>query len=141
MLDHAAGKNEERGEDYYREEIDNEDAQILSLLPKIPGCKNVEVNNIDDWGKGDDIEFTEDDIVNLISKMDDDDVDKVEAELIEVNKVTHAEVYNAFKTVLAYVKTQSEITSAELALFRKWRDSAAKKRITTVTKQISLDSF
>jgi hypothetical protein len=53
---------------------------------------------------------------------------------------SHGEGLNSIETALVYVEQQRQATAADVLLFRRWRDLAAKKR-KEAQKQIPIINF
>ena len=54
--------------------------------------------------------------------------------------VSHAQAFDAFETALKWLEGQSDTDPFHLLLVRKWRDTAAQKRVQTL-KQTTLLSY
>lgn len=144
LLDHKASDQWEEADTEDEQEIANEDLSLISLLQKFPGCDDIEQRDIIEWiRKDDDVEYTDDDIVQLVTRPDEEEEedDRVEGETV-VSKITHAEGFKIFEKAISYVAQQKDcnITAADLILLRKWRDFAAKRRITC-GRQSTLNDF
>lgn len=150
LLDHRASdlwrdpdtSEVESCDDGVQEEIDAEDAEMVSLLQKIPGCEDAERNDIAEWmGNDDNIDYTEDDILQLVTKTNEDNSDEAENSSMDVtSSITHAEGFQIFERALQYVEQQSEATATDIIFLRRWKEIAAKKRFEKAT-QLKIDQF
>lgn len=128
------------------EEMNREDVQLLSLMEQIPGCSMTNEQDLADWmGRDNELEFTDDDILQLVTKKkeeekDDMDDDDDETSSIYMNSITHAEALQMFEKIIPYIERQEEVTAMDVMLLRKWRDFAARKRFSQ-SKQQCIEKF
>jgi hypothetical protein len=73
-------------------------------------------------------QLTDNDIVDLVNHAGDDDLEDNNEGLEKADRMSHSEGLNSIETTLAYVEQQREAIAADVLLFRRWRDLAAKKR-------------
>ncbi|KAI4466945.1 hypothetical protein MML48_2g00000361 [Holotrichia oblita] len=88
----------------------------------IPGCEDVDRYNTEEWIRGDNC-----DLVNSGEEIADD---IEENETGESKKVSHEEGLNALGIALQYIEQQPESNASDLSLIIRWRDIAAKKRMS-----------
>lgn len=119
-----------------------DDVDLHSIMEQIPGCENVERNDTEEWVHGDDCEeeLTDDEIGQLVNSGEEiaDDIEDGEAE--ESPVISHEEGLNALELALKYIEEQPESTASDLLLMKRWRDIAAKKRMSRL-KQCSITDF
>lgn len=126
------------------EENQTETHELVGLLRRLPRYENANEGDVFEWMTDDqNLELTDNDIVRMITSelIDDDDESDGEGDRNPDARVSHADAFEAFNTVLAYVENQDDATFADVTLLRKWRDRAAKKRITNVTQRPLEDFF
>lgn len=117
------------------------DVDLHSIMEKIPGCEDVERNDTEEWINGDDCEqeLTDDEIGHIVNS-EENTVDVEESDGGENPQVSHEEGLNALELALKYIEEQEESNASDLLLIKRWRDIAAKKRISSL-KQSSLTKF
>ncbi|XP_067215686.1 jerky protein homolog-like [Linepithema humile] len=120
------------------EVLDNID--LYSMMEQIPGCANVEKNDTDEWANGDDCEheLTDDEICQLVNSEEEIADETGDNEMEESQYVNHEEGLNALELTLKYVEEQSEATASDLLLIKRWRDIAAKKRMSKLNSLVLL---
>lgn len=144
ILDHKAS-NKFEGEETECDERTADDSELLELLRRIPECEDAVPQDVDEWMDQDDnFEYGDNDILELVTgKMNEEEegVSDEEAENESSEIITHTAAFQIFEQALQYVTQEAdECTAADVILLRKWRDFAAKKRITSA-KQMSIDAF
>lgn len=135
LLDHKA--SDKWSEEMQESEIQGEVSEdIVQLLKSIPGCDEVNSETLNDWMKEDEMnEFTDSDIIDLVN------IEPAPTEEEEQTQtITHCEAFQMFEQLIDYVELQEEATTADLLLFRRWRDIASKKRVQRA-KQATITSF
>lgn len=126
------------------QENDAENRKLVVLLKRLPSYENADVDDILKWMADDqNLELTDNDIVGMVTSkpVDEDDESEGEDYRNPDARVSHADAFAAFSTALAYVENQDDATFADIMQLRKWRDRAAKRRITNVTQGPLEDFF
>lgn len=85
------------------------------------------------------VELTEDDIVHLVIEKENEDTSDDEEETSN-SRITHTEAFQMLEKLLQYAEEQEMTTVGDLILLRKWRDFAARKRLTGA-RQKTVDNF
>jgi hypothetical protein len=142
LLEHEASHKWKEPPKETDNETTNKDTQLISLLKQMPGCESADQEDIQEWmGNDDEEEFTEDDIVEMVTNEANGPVNNEnEGDQDQINKIPHTEGFKAIEMALEYISQQDEVTPSDIICFRKWRDIAAKKR-SHRQKQTSLDDF
>ena len=69
LLDHKASNHWEAIEEGDNEDGIVKDVDMIPLIQKLPGCENADIRDVQKWMAGDtDFEYTENDIVQLVRK-------------------------------------------------------------------------
>lgn len=102
LLDHKASNQwnavtsivTEESED--QKKVSKQDSEILSLLQKLPGCDNAVIQDVYEWmSKDDDFEYTDGDIVQLVTRMGEEgtenDNEEEEISSTRTYAITHAD--------------------------------------------------
>lgn len=117
-------------------EIENH--ELLSIMTKVPGCEDIQLEDITSWMKSDEAdEITDDDIVTMV--VGNEFMEESEEEE-NMNQMPHSEGLKMIEGALQYICQQEEATPADIICLRKWRDFAARMRTQRV-KQTKIDDF
>jgi len=141
LLDHEGNKFKEiDGGEFKNDGNKVEKEQVVSLLENIPGCEEVNENDVNEWMQNDDVdEITDDDIIKMVTNeecLEEDELPKS-----NVNQIPHSEGFKMLDGALEYITQQEGISSADVICLRKLRDIAARKRAETVKQKTIKDFF
>ena len=109
------------------------------FLKKIPGCSDVTSEDVENWIIDDEDHAVTSDqeiVAAVLAPENDSPEDLPENEL----NISFDEAYSALQTSLNFIERQPDVTAQEILIFRKWRDVAALKRISS-RKQKSITDF
>ena len=117
-------------------------SQFLDTFACIPGCSDVNENDVSAWLKNDsDVGYgimTDDEIIAACTSAGNDESDcefinEIGAPSEEI--MTHVEAMTQLDKLMVYLECQAETTPAELMLVKRLRDRAARKRCTNVKQK------
>lgn len=126
-------------------ENENADDSIVSLVQRIPSDKAITTDDVEEWINADEqYEVTDDMIVETVNdeaqnaeEVSDEDEPMEQTE----NKISHAEGFKAIQSAIDYLEQQAETTSTDLLLLRRLRETAAKKRASSVKQKTLMNFF
>ncbi|XP_044311435.1 jerky protein homolog-like [Varanus komodoensis] len=123
-------------------EVEDENDKLVSLLEKVPGCDNVNAEDITEWMANDEAdEITDNDIVEMMTQEEVIEEEEEKASLDDrKNLIPHSEGFKTIEAALQYISEQEEATPADIICLRKWRDIASQKRAKR-EKQSSIKDF
>lgn len=134
--------------DFEENPTENDPVNLLPMIQNIPGCENAVEEDVDEWMAADGTSaetLTDDDIIAAVTQ---DHVQGDEGEGSDdepgggggEEKVTHNEAAAALDLALRYLEQQSTATPADVMFMRKWRNYAAKNRLTKL-QQMTMRDF
>lgn len=128
-------------EDDPTENVDpeNENETLEKCFKKIPGCADVNAEDVVEWIVADDAELNmnDDEIVQSVLHDFNDKQSQPSEETEEPEeKISYESAYSAFDTVLRFLEKQPNVSSRELMVVRKWHSFVAKKKISEPKKKV-----
>lgn len=124
---------------YKNEPTEKKPPELEKFLKKIPGCSDVTSEDVENWIIDDEDHAVTSDqeiVAAVLAPENDSPEDLPENEL----NISFDEAYSALQTSLNFIERQPDVTAQEILIFRKWRDVAALKRISS-RKQKSITDF
>lgn len=126
---------------------ENDTVNLLPLIQNIPGCEGAIEADLNEWMEADGAcaeTLTDDEIVAAVMQ------DQVQCEGKEGSDdesvsgrgegvVSHTEGTAALDVALRYLEQQPTATPADVMFIRKWRNYAAKKRMTKLNQKTIMD--
>jgi hypothetical protein len=113
-------------------------------MKQIPGCEEVTVEDVQNWLVSDDVEkeVTDQDLIQIISEQHNEEYSDEENPPEDVSStISHADGLKALETALMYVEQQANATPTDTLLKNRWRDIAAKNRMSNKLRQLSITTF
>ncbi|XP_055933623.1 jerky protein homolog-like [Argiope bruennichi] len=111
-------------------EMEDENAKLVALLEKVPGCEDITAKDITDWMANDEIhEITDNDFMGIVKQevMEEEEQEPLDD---RKNLIPHSEGLKRIEAALQYISQQEESTPTDIICLRKWMDIASRKRAT-----------
>lgn len=133
--------------DFEENSIENDAVNLIPLIQNIPGCEDAVEADVNEWMAADaDIAetLTDDDIITAVTQ------EQVQSDGEEGSddesgcgggekKVSHNEAAAALDLAVRYLEQQSTATPADVMFMRKWRNYAAKNRLSKLQQKTMRD--
>lgn len=135
-MDHEGGHS--NPEPMCETEMEDENAKLVTLLEKVPGCEDITAEDITEWMANDEVhEITDNDIIEMVKQGEVIEEEEQEPLDDRKNLIPHSEGLKRIEAALQYISQQEEATPADIICLRKWRDIASRKR-AKMQKQSSI---
>ncbi len=122
--------------------MEKNDPKLEKFKKKIPGCSDVNSDDVEKWITEDEHELMMSD-QEIVASVQHEESSLSLKDLQDDNeiKILPDQAYLALKTSLDFIERQPDVTAHEIMIFRKWRDAAAFQRFTATKKQTLLTDF
>ncbi|XP_039290473.1 jerky protein homolog-like [Nilaparvata lugens] len=124
-------------------EDDEDELLLIHLLNRMPVAEPLTDDDVNQWLNDDeDYELSDEAIVYLVENPENNnDDDNESAGQDSDDKISHTEGLSAIEKALLYVEQQDYTTPADIAMLRRLRSLAAKKRSSSITQRTVKDFF